>query len=77
MHSQGLCVLHNDRRIHRDIKPANILINSRGMVKIGDFGISKKIDESFTQTFVGKLAHACAVRVAGWCAYRYTCIHVA
>ena len=36
--------LHERRPIHRDIKPGNILVNSRGEVKISDFGISRKFD---------------------------------
>ena len=38
----GLSYLHGEDIIHRDIKGANILIDIKGTVKIGDFGISKK-----------------------------------
>jgi serine/threonine protein kinase len=34
----------NERLIHRDIKPDNILIDDTRL-KIGDFGISKVIDD--------------------------------
>ncbi|CAI5756584.1 unnamed protein product [Candida verbasci] len=52
----GLNYLHNEDIIHRDIKGANILIDIKGTVKIGDFGISKKIsnliedEENFKKT---------------------------
>jgi NIMA (never in mitosis gene a)-related kinase len=45
----GLDVLHKNKYIHRDIKLLNILVYKGGIIKIGDFGISKKSLE-FTST---------------------------
>lgn len=41
---QGLEFLHSKHIVHRDIKPENILHNSKGEVKLTDFGISRSLD---------------------------------
>ena len=38
---KGLEYLHNNNVLHRDIKPQNILLNNKGELKIGDFGLSR------------------------------------
>eukprot|EP01065_Artemidia_motanka_P040669 TRINITY_DN5138_c0_g3_i1.p1 TRINITY_DN5138_c0_g3~~TRINITY_DN5138_c0_g3_i1.p1 ORF type:complete len:428 (+),score=118.20 TRINITY_DN5138_c0_g3_i1:125-1285(+) len=68
--SQGLIYLHSERRkIHRDIKPSNLLINSSGVVKITDFGVSSgALRESMHEqadTFVGTVVYMSPERLAG------------
>lgn len=38
---QGLDYLHFNWILHRDLKPNNLLVNSEGVLKIGDFGLAK------------------------------------
>lgn len=51
---RGLTYLYDVHRIiHRDVKPSNILVNSRGEIKICDFGVSGELINSIADTFVG------------------------
>ena len=43
---EALQFAHNEGILHRDIKPENILLDTKGRVKIADFGIAKLIGES-------------------------------
>lgn len=41
---QGIEFMHKNHILHRDLKPANILVNKNGVVKLGDFGLARKLD---------------------------------
>jgi tRNA A-37 threonylcarbamoyl transferase component Bud32 len=43
---EALQFAHDEGILHRDIKPANILLDTRGRVKIADFGIAKLVGEA-------------------------------
>lgn len=42
--------LHREGYIHRDLKPENFLITKTGHLKLGDFGLSKKLIHKVIQT---------------------------
>lgn len=46
---QGLACIHDNNIVHRDLKPANLLLLKSGSydyLKIGDFGLSGKFEQS-------------------------------
>lgn len=63
---RGLIYLRDNHQImHRDIKPSNILVNSRGQIKICDFGVSCQLEESMAQSFVGTRNYMSPERITG------------
>ncbi len=53
--------------IHRDIKPQNLLINTKGQIKIADFGVSGKINQtnSTKDTWIGTVTYMSPERLQG------------
>lgn len=51
----GLKELHNNNLIHRDLKPENLFLNADLTIKIGDFGLSKELNnfKDYAKSFVG------------------------
>lgn len=38
---QGIAFCHENRVLHRDLKPQNLLINTKGQLKLADFGLAR------------------------------------
>lgn len=62
----GLKYLYLAHRImHRDIKPSNVLVNSKGQIKLCDFGVSSELENSVADTFVGTGTYMAPERIQG------------
>ena len=53
----GLKEIHKNKLIHRDLTPENIFINENNKIKIGDFGVSKRLDTTNQFAFTGTGKH--------------------
>lgn len=71
----GLDYLHSVKKlIHRDMKPSNILVGGDGLVKIGDFGVSKLCQtyNVVTASYVGTLAYMAPERLEQTANYSFS-----
>ncbi|KAF2008154.1 MAP kinase [Amniculicola lignicola CBS 123094] len=62
----GLAYLYTAHKImHRDLKPSNVLVNSKGQIKLCDFGVSSELEGSIAETFVGTGTYMAPERIQG------------
>ena len=52
--ARGVMHVHNQGLIHRDLKPMNCFIDESGVVKIGDFGLSRESSDTGDEVLDGK-----------------------
>lgn len=63
--TMGLKALKDEHNIiHRDVKPTNILINTRGQIKICDFGVSGNLVASVAKTNIGCQSYMAPERIS-------------
>lgn len=62
---KGLKTLKDEHNIiHRDVKPTNILINTKGQIKICDFGVSGNLVASIAKTNIGCQSYMAPERIS-------------
>jgi len=63
--TQGLKSLKDEHNIiHRDVKPTNILMNTKGQIKICDFGVSGNLVASIAKTNIGCQSYMAPERIS-------------
>lgn len=48
---EGIAYLHANKVVHRDIKLDNVLLDGHGNIKIGDYGVSKRVNNDNEMLF--------------------------
>ncbi|NWY97655.1 MP2K2 kinase, partial [Loxia curvirostra] len=56
---------HSPLSLFPDVKPSNILVNSRGEIKLCDFGVSGQLIDSMANSFVGTRSYMSPERLQG------------
>ena len=55
----GLDYLHKCKIIHRDLKCSNILMNQKGDICIGDFGLARRDSRNYNKRYTGTVVTLC------------------
>ncbi len=69
--AEALEVAHRQGMVHRDIKPANVMVDGQGVLKLGDFGLTKDLDASksdgltITGEYLGTPAYTAPEQMSG------------
>jgi serine/threonine-protein kinase len=61
----GLAAIHDQRILHRDLKPANVMLDGRGRVRITDFGVAGRIEDSRPGSICGTPEYMAPEQLAG------------